>query len=132
MITLKLTSNKVMKRALILMGVLFMLCGTVYAGSSLTDWGQWTNIDGKSQYRIHISYFNSSAQKYVYEMEVKNNTDQVLGISVAITDYANPTEPNYSRNSNINAHKSYVFPLMFCSAAPGQGVKVWWENIVYK
>lgn len=109
----------------------FVVLGfTHISAQSLSNWGSWAEIDDYASYRVRCVRLNSSNKLYSWEIEVKNNSNKDLGISVAISSMTG-TQSSWSRNT-ISSGDSYVFPLMFCDAGPNERVRIYTKNLTYK
>ena len=99
---------------------------------TLSNWGDWQDIDDYASYRFRILHFNSFNQKYSYEFGLQNLSNSEMQVSIAIAPEGEiPNRVDY-RLSYVGAGASRVISPMFCSTGPSEIVKVWWTNLHYK
>jgi hypothetical protein len=112
--------------------VILLLTGALLcAEAPLTNWGDWHTVADYVSYRAHCLRFNKSAGHYVWEVEVKNDSNKDIHISIAVTGGERPASEVWDGN-DISSGDSFVFPLMFADAGPGDQITVWWKNLRYE
>ena len=119
-----------MKRAGVFM-ILLLTGALLVAETPLSNWGDWHPIDDYVSYRVRCLRLNQSVGHYVWEVEVKNDSNKDIHISIAISDGERPTSDRFGGN-NISSGDSYVFSLLFANNGPGDGITVWWKNLRYE
>ena len=90
--------------------MLFLIVISIFTyANDLGDWGRWGEIQSGIYYRVKCVSWNKYSEKYVWEVEVDNQTSYDLGISIVVSDSGQPED--WRRNSSIYSEDSYVFPL---------------------
>ena len=120
-----------MKKSIFVCLILVFAVMSISAGS-LTGWGSWKSIDFSTEYRVRCVRWNTSVERYVWEVEVKNKSNRDLAISIAVSDNGVIANSDDYRRNTIDSGDSYVFPLMFSDAGPDNSVYVFWKLLEYK
>ena len=110
--------------------IAFVLClqSSAFA-QPISGWSMWEGINGVPNvyYRIQCDYFNQTSKKYVWTVQIRNDSNKNVGISVSLTDGSQPTD--WRRDSHIPPGGISEQPIFFIPSGPGPNITFWSKDV---